>query len=262
MRRISILLVTATLLFGNEVERIESIVNDVTKLRRNYEACKTELALFDTLKVSKNNEKIIILQREIQSQRDLYEREIERMRNELSASEKKLALMTRSLNDLKGKNSEQKQRITSRKEVLSKKGGELKKVNIEDGPKPCVDPNPFPALLMKAEYQAMKADETLKHTDTKIVSRLEADEPESGKIQKTSVKRILFKPRPFRMKRDAKVYDAPNGKVVATWEARTSFTSGEKQSGWIKITGYFVDRKWRPNRENEMWVEEKNTIIR
>ncbi len=259
MKIVSILLAFATLLFGNEVERIESIVHDVTKLRQNYEACKAELALFDTLKVSKNNEKIVTLQREIESQRDLYEREIERMKNELSASEKKLALMTRSLNDTRAKSYEQKQRIDTQKEKLSRigrqKSSELKKVYITVDPKPCMEPNPFPELLMKTEYQTMNVNGTLKGDTGKVVSRLETDEVRSSKS-------IFFKPRPFRMKRTAKVYSTPNGKVIATWEARRSFTSGEKQDGWIRITGYFIDKKWHPNRDTEMWVEEKNTIIR
>ena len=36
-------LLIGVVLSGNEIERIESIVNDVTKLRQNYEVCQDEL---------------------------------------------------------------------------------------------------------------------------------------------------------------------------------------------------------------------------
>ncbi|MEA3374376.1 MAG: hypothetical protein U9Q62_11890 [Campylobacterota bacterium] len=247
MRILLGLFVTALLLLGNEVERIESIVNDVTKLRQNYEGCRAQLAAVERGEGGNSDEKMLALQREIQSQRDLYEREIERMKNELIVSEKKLVLVTRSLKDAKEKKGEYKQHLNAQQQVAGKqKSTQVKTVYVTADAASCPDPNPFPKLLMKKEYTAMKSNGTLKSSAGK-----EAVE-----------KRTHFKARAFRMKNRARVYDAPKGKVIATWEAKTSFTSGEKEGDWIRITGYFIDKKWRPNRDREMWVEKKNTISR
>ena len=72
-------------------------------------------------------------------------------------------------------------------------------------------------------------------------------------------KTVYFEASAFRVSVDVSIYDAPNGKVVSTWEAMKSFTSNQKRGGWIKITGYFVDKKWRPSRDESLWVEERFT---
>jgi len=43
-------------------------------------------------------------------------------------------------------------------------------------------------------------------------------------------------------------------KVLEQWEKHTSFTSNVKSKNRIKITGYFVNKKWR-KASKEMWVD-------
>lgn len=67
----------------------------------------------------------------------------------------------------------------------------------------------------------------------------------------------------YRMASNAPIYSAPSGAVVDNWEARRSFTAGEPSSGWVRITGYFVNRVWQPTREGEnLWVRESDVIRR
>lgn len=68
-------------------------------------------------------------------------------------------------------------------------------------------------------------------------------------------------PSAYRMATDASVYNAPNGRVVDTWEARRSFTSGTTANGWVKITGYFVNRVWQ-RADQDLWVKESDVIRR
>lgn len=68
-------------------------------------------------------------------------------------------------------------------------------------------------------------------------------------------------PSAYRMASDAPVYNAPNGRVVDTWEARRSFTSGTTANGWVKITGYFVNRVWQ-RADQDLWVKESDVIRR
>lgn len=68
-------------------------------------------------------------------------------------------------------------------------------------------------------------------------------------------------PSAYRMASNAPVYNAPGGSVVDTWEARRSFTSGTTVNGWIKITGYFVNRVWQ-RADEDLWVKESDVIRR
>jgi peptidoglycan hydrolase CwlO-like protein len=68
-------------------------------------------------------------------------------------------------------------------------------------------------------------------------------------------------PSAYRMSTNASVYNAPGGSMVDTWEARRSFTSGTASNGWIKITGYFVNRVWT-RADEELWVKESDVIRR
>lgn len=67
----------------------------------------------------------------------------------------------------------------------------------------------------------------------------------------------------YRMTSDATVYSSPNGKAIAIWEARRSFTGSAASNGWIHITGYFVNRVFQATGEGEsLWVKESDAIRR
>lgn len=67
----------------------------------------------------------------------------------------------------------------------------------------------------------------------------------------------------YRMAGNASIYNAPNGRVIDTWEARRSFTGNSPANGWIHITGYFVNRVFQGIAEGEnLWVKESDAIRR
>jgi len=103
----------------------------------------------------------------------------------------------------------------------------------------CTDDNPFPKLLKKE-----KKTEAKKTVKTAV--------PLNKEVQTSGV---------YRVKGESAVYDMPKGKLIEIWEDTRSFTSNVKTGTWIKITGYFVDRKWR-KAQREMWVKEENTLKR
>jgi len=102
--------------------------------------------------------------------------------------------------------------------VCNKKIVKTKIIKVKD------DENPFPKLLLKKDKKVSKS------------------------------KIIYFKPSSFRVKKETFIYDKPNGKKVAKWEKNRSFTSNQKIQNWIKITGYFVDKKWRKATE-PLWIK-------
>lgn len=73
---------------------------------------------------------------------------------------------------------------------------------------------------------------------------------------------VWKKARTFRMNKVAPIYDAPNGHTVETWEERRSFTSLQEREGWIRITGYFVDRVWQSARDRYLWVKAEDATQR
>lgn len=67
----------------------------------------------------------------------------------------------------------------------------------------------------------------------------------------------VIPPTTFRTNKDAAIYNAPNGKKVAIWEKGTSFTSYLAGKKYIKITGYFVEKKWK-KATKELWIQKKD----
>ncbi len=73
-------------------------------------------------------------------------------------------------------------------------------------------------------------------------------------------KEIKIKPTTYRLNKDAYIYDGVNGKKIDKWEKRTSFTTYIiTDNDWIKITGYFVNRKWQ-KAKRDLWVKKEDTM--
>jgi hypothetical protein len=115
-----------------------------------------------------------------------------------------------------------------------------------------------------------KLAQTPKLTPPKVTKIAVAAVPEKAKkvtpVLKVPVAAVSETPKKsipsaYRMASNAPVYNAPSGSVVDTWEARRSFTSGTASNGWIKITGYFVNRVWT-RADEELWVKESDVIRR
>ena len=109
---------------------------------------------------------------------------------------------------------------------------------INTSSKVCVDDNPFPKLLKK---------ETKSHNKIK---------PEKTQVLKKKQKSGVY-----RVRGESAIYDEPNGQTIEIWEDTRSFTSNIAKDKWIKVTGFFVDRKWR-KAKIDMWIKKENTSER
>lgn len=231
MKRVIGLGVLCALLSGNEIERIESIVNDVTQLRQEYERCQQRLGEAES-GAKRASEAAI------ENERLGYEAKIKTLEEALENAQEEERRAQRSLEHASAQIAQLNQLVSEQKRHIAALNGAV--------PKPaeprtvvqtiCPDPNPFPKLMMKDAAPAA--------------------EPSPAAVADEAGESVYFKASPFRLNADADIYDAPGGEVVAHWEERTSFTSNEKRSGWVKITGYFVDKKWQPSGEESLWIEE------
>jgi len=90
----------------------------------------------------------------------------------------------------------------------------------------CEEPNTFPKLMMKG--------------DVKIHS---------------------FKASSFRVNKLAPIYGDLKGNIIDEWEKETSFTSSQRTSTMIKITGYFIDKIWTKSKK-DMWIKVEDATKR
>ena len=72
---------------------------------------------------------------------------------------------------------------------------------------------------------------------------------------------VRFKATSYRLKYDSIIYNGINGKMITKWVKATSFTSSVKTKSWIKVTGYFVNKKWIPSKK-DMWIKIKQVEIK
>lgn len=72
---------------------------------------------------------------------------------------------------------------------------------------------------------------------------------------------IHTKAATYRMKRDANIYDAPNGKKIDEWSKGRSFTSTQQAEGFIRITGYFENKQWK-KAQKSLWVDIRDAYKR
>ena len=105
-----------------------------------------------------------------------------------------------------------------KKEIVVKE--KIKKIVLQSA---CQDENPFPKLKLKKPKKQNKLH--------------------------------YFKASAFRLKESANIYAGMDTmKVLQKWEKHTSFTSNVQSEKRIKITGYFVNKKWT-KATHEMWVD-------
>jgi len=219
--------------FGSEMDRIEAIVEDIAKLRKEYSRCKDELA-FKTSN-EKPNKKI---------------------KNLLKTKEKEIL-------ELENKHKKENTQIIKKYEKIVKtkdlliENLENQIIKLKSSKKlesvKCEEVNKFPKLVMKDDIKNSKKEES------KSVAR-NVSASKNKTSDKTS-KLKFFKASAFRLNKDSDIYDSIDGKKVYRWENKTSFTSNVMNDEWIKITGYFVNKQWQKSDE-ELWIKKINTIKR
>ncbi len=133
--------------------------------------------------------------------------------------------------DLEAENKKLVEKIAELEKLILKQQKILKtKENIDKNllncSYKCEDEDTFPKLVMKKEYQEEGLDED---------------------------KIIKFSSSSFRLREDSEIYDSINGKKIAEWKSGRVFTSSMMNSRWIKISGYYENKKYKIAKK-EMWV--------
>ena len=146
MKKIILLSLLAALscIDADEIQRIESIVNDITKLRVNYEKSQEELGLCKvTLKDEK--QKSTLLLEELDNETTLpksdkiYKEKIKNLNNQIKELKNKLETKENELN----------KKISTKNNKVKIKEKNTICLNNKDLPL-----NPFPKLKMKKEFEA------------------------------------------------------------------------------------------------------------
>lgn len=312
MKHYFLSIVLSSLLFGDEIQRIESIVNDITKLRIEYDECRRQL----DAKAPHVLQNDLVLKQEEPLRCESEQDEISRLGHLLEDTRQKNTLLQEELEkanklleiekEVRVKLEEREKSNKEQEKALKIKDAATKKTEDdylallmekekyivylenqiknkekthkkEEAKSPVVqmhcqeEANLFPQLVLKEQYRdatSAKSDKVrpLPLETTTVVQQevpIEKEEAPSIAIQKQAVSEKvvlqMIEPSAFKLKKESEIYDAPNANVLEKWEEGTSFTSNQKYKNWIKITGYFIDKKWRPSK-GELWILEENVV--
>ena len=245
MKLLFVCVTLVVFLCADEMQRIEAIVNDITKLRSDYNECKTQL---------KSNKTTIKEVKKIDCSK--YKKELKKYKN---TTKKYRKLLKKE----KQKNSALKKKMSSMSDLSMELDKSLDGVKAQDIKYLHREINKYRILLRIR-------DDKIKDLKNKLGSCSQSSAVDSSKKSpKLATKNELqnkngvkeFKSRPFRLKANSKIFNVPDGKIITEWEKDASFTSNKKLNNWVKITGYFVNKKWKRSKK-EMWVQEEKTFKR
>lgn len=178
-------------------------------------------------------------------------KEVQNLRQNYEICRQKLNTSSKSTQ--KPSNKKQKEKIEALQEELATYKAKLRsyKGDVED---------------LRLENETLKAKIDAKNKEIEALKEKSAkNTPVTDEQKQTACSKdekvAITKPKTFRTNKEAPIYDAKNGKIIDTWEKRRSFTSYIESGDWIKITGYFVDRKWRKAKK-ELWIKKEDAIVR
>ncbi len=262
-----IALAFVSILNANEMARIDSIVEDISKLRSSYASCKSELESKKSQSTATQN-----TQKDNSSLCQTKESELKEYKELLKKEQSKNSLLTEKI-ESKTKptpNSGKENQIISELEKMLENQNQALKLKESEI-----------SSLKKELIEKVKAKDnqiiSLKSSKTKTVAvtpaapieentfpKLKMKEEETPKdVQRDVPKEASYSSAAsFRVTVDCEVYDSAGGTtVVATWIKGRSFTSNQRTKNWIKVTGYFVDKVWQKATE-DLWIEEVNVAVK
>ena len=224
---IAILLVS--FLQSDEMKRIESIVDDIAKLRVDYERCQ------DSLKSKKPIKADIV-----EYKKD--EVEVTKYKELLKTQRQKNIILKAELDFMSESSSNSNKAIKNYKNILKTKEDKIQSLK-----------NKLDSFNKKSSKILKPAQVCREKEDDNSFPKLMPKENPKVKVE---VKKEVetFKASSFRLNVTSAIYDKPDGKKVDIWEKTRSFTSNKKTISWTKITGYFIDKKW-VKAKKEMWIK-------
>ena len=239
------MLLIASLLGGDEIERINNLAKEVEALRIHYDACMQKLQLCSQngssksdslLQKCKHDRTVRIGEKRSKNEKErkkirYLESRIKEYEKTLKAKEEKIAILEKELLRLQKERSKKKESSKKRE----KKRSCVKTLKTKNCPTSVV-------VVQKSKER------------THLILK------KDGNVAvKKSSKITITQPRTFRTRSEAPIYDAKDGKIVNRWEKGRSFTSYIESGDWIKITGYFINRKWTKAKE-ELWIKKCDTM--
>ncbi len=242
MKKIALVFALSALLYGDEIERINALVKEIANLRMGYEQCQRELLLqkkhtqpmVNDVKVQECEDALHKLSRSSEQEMQKLHQEIKNLKNQIKKQQNSLKIKSKEIAKLQ---KELKKYKSKKKKNLK---NQINKKDHKSAPS-C----PAPTVLIK---------EKQKHTHIAL-------DEEGRVIIKESYKITTTRPKTFRTLREAAIYDKPGGTKIDMWEKGRSFTSYIESGSWIKITGYFIDRKWT-KAKREMWIKKSDAFER
>ena len=269
MRYVILITLLTSFSLANEINRMESIVLDIEKLRSDYSVCLNQL---DTQKKQVSIDDHLSLQAKLKiATQKIKEHEI--LLEKKEAKNLELALKIDSLiainekskkkdfkllldKEKKEKNKYKKSFIELEekyKKVLKEK--ESMMISLENGTtsdkrtiikpeKACIEENPFPSLMMK---NISTKNDSIKKSVLETKNTLEV--------------KVRSKALTYRLNKESNIHDGIDGKVIFIWENKRSFTSNETTQNWIKVSGYFIDKKFQ-KADQDLWIKKLNTSKR
>lgn len=113
--------------------------------------------------------------------------------------------------------------------------------------------------LIKRLTKQLKVTMELNSTEDEVEEQDEADENISLFVDEVAdIEEI--EAHSYRLIEDSDIYDG-EGNVINMWNVDTVFTSNKKAGKYTKITGYFIDDKWKP-AQKDMWIETKSVTVK
>lgn len=213
MKRVVLIVAISTLLYGDEIERINLLVDEIDGMRKGYEKCTQQLQICRSQKPKQQECKKGSLKTN-----QVDKRMIQNLQNENN----NLKIKIKRYKDLQVENNNLKNQINKYKNLLK-----IKTEEIED-------------LQKKLTIAKKKTSQKRSHKHFKI---------------------ITTQPKTFRTRIKADIFDKPDGLKIDRWEKGRSFTSYIKSGNWIKITGYFIDKKWTKAKK-DLWIKEEDVFER
>ena len=247
-KRVLLVCVVAIALYGDELERIDALVDEIHDLRTGYERCQRELSLsVERSETTPNDRKLLECESALHKLSRSSATEVQKLRSEIKKLKNRVA-------EFKKSSTMQASRIRNLKKELQKYKKALRvKQKVTRG-------------KTKTKSERIIGKTPLCPVETVVVKEKQkrtriALDSEGKVVIKESYRVVTTRPRTFRTLRDAVIFDKPGGVRVDLWEKGRSFTSYLESGSWIKITGYFVNRKWKKSNK-EMWIKKSDAFER
>ena len=247
MRLLLISLILVSIIMADDIARMESIVKDVGELRQKYEHCQDKLDQIDTapeqcavnqIELKERHQEILVLEKKSEELEKKYALEIEKIKDTCKELNEEKQKLEKEITILKTGSQVSKDKYSTSNANLKKELSEVKEKNTKN----LSQEKKFPVLVMQEGY------EDLQKTEIQAEDKVEVFDWNASET--------------YRLKNEAKIYDGIDGNICDTWEEKRSFTSMHRNTDWIQITGYFIDKKWKSSRDESLWVKSKDAFKR